>query len=39
MKPSSFVDFSKMVVFLKLEDDPEIIELLCDVIIRRKKLY
>lgn len=25
-----------MVVFLKLEDDPEIIELLCDVIIRRK---
>lgn len=35
-KPSSLVEFSKMVVFLKLEDDPEIIEVLCDVIIRQK---
>jgi len=33
-RPSSLVSFSKMVVFLKLEDDPEIVELLVDVIIR-----
>lgn len=36
-KQKSLLNMSKFVVFMKVEDDPEIIELLCDIVCKRVK--
>lgn len=37
IKQKSILNMSKFVVFMKVEDDPEIIELLCDTVCKHSK--
>jgi hypothetical protein len=38
-QPESCMEMAKMIVFLKLDDDPELVELLCDVSCKRIKSF